>query len=310
MLITGAAGFIGSHIARRMVRENFSVHIIARKGTDLWRVKDVLHGLVVHWADLTDEKSMRTLADEINPDHIFHLAVAGLRGGVSLPEKDLIRVNLLGLMNILTIFKEAHYKSFINFGSSSEYGCKETRMAESDSCRPINAYGVTKLAATSYASFIGITQGKPIVTLRPFSPFGPYDHRERLISSIALKVLGGKDPVLAQPNTVRDYIFIDDVVDLSLEAMRKAENLCGEIFNVGNGKEQTTERVVNIILGFLGVQKKPNWGNVAPRPLESPKWEADMGKTFAVFDWRPRFSLEEGLHRTIEWFRENKHLYA
>jgi len=182
-------------------------------------------------------------------------------------------------------------------------------MNENDVCRPVNAYGVTKLAATSYASLWGLTRGKPVVTLRLFSPFGPYDDKERLISSLALRIVNDQELALATPHAVRDYIFIDDVVEIAVEATRKARESCGEVFNVGSGKEHTVEHIVHTVVGILGSEKKVQWGNATPRPGESRKWEADMEKTFAFFNWRPKYSLEEGLRRTTDWFKENRHFY-
>ncbi len=285
------------------------IHVLTRDGSNLWRISDVLEKINNHSVDLLEEAKLKKTLESIKPDYIFHLATAGIYGGVSASDRELVRVNLIGLINLISALEGVNYKGFINVGSSSEYGLKDKPMKETDLCEPINAYGVTKLAATHYAGFIAKSQNKPIITFRLFSPFGSHDDHRRLISRVILDLLAGRELNLAKPEAVRDYIFIEDVIDLFLEAMDKAAVLKGEVFNVGMGKEQKISEVVDLITASLNPRAKINWGATSPHPWEPKKWEADMSKTFSAFKWRPKYSLADGIKKTIEWFSENKNLY-
>jgi len=308
-LITGAGGFVGSHLLRRLLAEGHDVAIIIKPTSDLWRIQDVLSGVKVYYADLSETDKLCGAVKEIQPDLIFHFANAGVYGGVSLPDKEVVETNLIGFMNLISSLEKISYRSFINVGSSAEYGPKKMPMKESDACEPTSAYGISKLAATQHACLMA-AKGKPILTLRLFSPFGPFDDHRRLISKVILDRIHGRDSLLADPTAVRDYIFIDDVADVFMEASQEAASLPGEIFNVGRGHQEKVSRVVEIIQNLLPSNSKVKWGETVSHPGESTMWEADMSKTFRAFTWRPRYTLEEGLKKTVQWFKQNHGFYS
>ncbi len=311
ILITGATGFTGSNLARKLssLDKGEEIHILTRVGSNFWRISDILEKIHNHSVDLLEEEKLKKILWDIQPDYIFHLANTGVYGGISVSDEELVKVNLMGLINLVSALENVSYKGFINVGSSSEYGSKDKPMEETDLCEPMNVYGITKLAATRYASFIAKSQDKPIITFRLFSPFGPYDDHRRLITKTILDVSDNKELSLANPNAVRDYIFIDDVIELFLRAKDKVGDFKGEIFNVGSGKEYKISEVVDLIIKIINPGYKIKWGVAPARPWEPKNWEADMSKTFSAFKWRPHYSLEEGLKKTIGWFIKNKNLY-
>lgn len=309
ILITGATGFVGSNLLRRLVNATDEIHILTRPNSNTWRICDIIDKTYNHAVDLLESEKLKKILTEIQPDYIFHLANAGVYGGVSVSDEELVKVNLIGFINLISGLEEINYKGFINVGSSSEYGLKDRPMRETDFCEPMNTYGVTKLAATTCASFVAKIKNKPIVTFRLFSPFGLYDDHRRLITKTILDVLANKELTLTNPDAVRDYIFIEDIIELFLEAKDKADDFKGEIFNVGTGKEHKISEVVDLIIKMINPGYKIKWEVASTRLWESKKWEANMTKTFSAFNWRPRYSLEEGLKKTIEWFIKNKDLY-
>lgn len=309
ILITGATGFVGSNLLRRLVNTDAEIHILTRPSSDIWRISDIIGKVHNHLVDILEVEKLKKILTGIQPDYIFHLANTSIYGGVSVPDEELARVNLIGLINLIFALEEVNYRGFINTGSSSEYGLKNEPIKETDLCEPMNTYGVIKLAATNYASFIAKFKNKPIVTFRLFSPFGYYDDRRRLISKTTLDLLANKELTLAIPGAVRDYIFIEDIIDLFLEAKDMAGDLRGEIFNVGFGKEHKISEIVDLIIGMINPGYKISWGTASAQPWEPKKWEANMDKTFSIFRWRPKYSLEEGIEKTINWFSKNKNLY-
>lgn len=309
ILITGATGFVGSNLVRRLTAENFEIHLLTRSNSNFWRIADIISKTKNHAVDLLEKEKLNAVMSAVQPDYVFHLANAGLYGGISVSDHDLAETNIIGLINLLSALEKVNYKKFINFGSSSEYGLKENSMKETDACFPVNAYGITKLAATLYAKLVAETQNKPIITFRLFSPFGPHDDHRRLISHVILSLLSGKDLDLGNPNAVRDYIFVEDVIDLLLETMDSKINAKGEIFNVGGGEEIKIKKIVNLIAELINPNAKITWNQNSNRPWESPKWEADMNKTFNFFNWKLKHSIESGLEKTVNWFRQNQKIY-
>ncbi|HEY4514280.1 MAG TPA: NAD(P)-dependent oxidoreductase [Candidatus Paceibacterota bacterium] len=309
ILITGASGFVGSHLARALVARGEDVHIVLRNNSRTWRIDEILPRLSVHRADLTDREEVRRVAAEFKPEIIYHFANAGVYGGISSDFRELFTVNTIGLLNLLESF--SGYRAFINVGSSSEYGLKEEPMRESDRCEPMNFYGVSKLAATLIASLEARLKNSPIATFRLFSPYGPFDDGRRLIARAILACVSREPFNLPHPRAVRDYIFIDDVVDFLAAAPEGVANKKGEVFNLGSGKENHAADVVSLIAKKMGagdfVAKLRSSDELGPS--ESPRWQADMEKTFSAFASRPAHDLENGLARTIEWFMRNKDLY-
>ncbi|MDO8467193.1 MAG: NAD-dependent epimerase/dehydratase family protein [bacterium] len=309
VLVTGATGFVGSHLVQRLTNEGYQTHILLRTKSDPWRIADILPKLKAHNVDLTDREGLVKLMEEVRPNFIFHLATAGVYGGKSLPDQDLLKINLGGFLNLVEATNDLEYSLFVNTGSSSEYGPKNEAMKEGDVCQPSNMYGITKLAATLYGQAVAATHKKPIVTLRLFSPFGSHDDAKRFM---AIAVSGGiknEELILSNPTAVRDFIYIDDVIDAYLQCMSKAEALRGQVLNIGSGIEigipSLCEKLKEIGKFTNTIRKEPG----QPRLGESPSWQADITKAKKLLGWQPKRSLEEGLEKTITWFRENLKSY-
>jgi nucleoside-diphosphate-sugar epimerase len=306
ILITGATGFVGSVLARAFFGDGHDVHILAREQSPDWRIGDLASLIRMHRCDLLDAPLLANVVGEIQPDFIFHCANAGVYGGASVSDHALMETNVVGLMNLLAALRPVPYSGFVNFGSSSEYGPKERPMKETDICEPANFYGVSKLAATGIAYLEGQLHDKPIMTLRLFSPYGPYDDHRRLIRRTIADLLDMKPLGLRNPDARRDYIFIDDVAALCKETLNRVGECRGDVFNVGTGVERRIKDVVNTLIALTGDASSVEWTTAPPRKDESPRWEADMTKTFSFFSWRPCYTLEQGLEKTYEWMRAHR----
>jgi len=309
VLVTGATGFVGANLVRRLVDEDYEIYILIRKTSKKWRLLDVLPKLNDCTVDLLEFEKLKRIIEEIKPEIIFHLATAGIYGGWHLPERQLIETNFLGTVNLINACNSIDYKCFVNTGSSSEYGHKKISMKETDVCEPINMYGITKCAATLYGNLIAKRDNKPIITLRLFSPFGPYDDKSRLITYAVINALQNNDLNLANPMAVRDYIYVEDVLDLYIKSIEKSNELKGEVFNVGSGSQASIAYVVNEIIELTNSKSNVKWGAVQPRKSDTEKWEADIKKTSKFFNWKPIYDIDKGLKKTIFWFRNNLNLY-
>lgn len=308
ILITGATGFVGACLAHRLVALGGEVHCLTRAASNRWRLADIAGRITEHVADLTDHAGLEALIGEIKPRIVYHLAAYG--GYPFQQDRErMLETNLKATVNLLHACACIGFEAFVNTGSSSEYGPKTAPMKETDLLEPVTAYGVTKSAATLYARFLGLRERLPVVTLRLFSPFGYYEEPTRLVPTVIKACLGGERPKLANGRAARDFIFIDDVIDVyCLIASR--QGIQGEIFNVGLGVQHSVAQVAAKIIELTGAAVEPDWGSQDGRVYDSDLWVSDNTKLKAFLNWTPRYSLEEGLHRTIDWFRAHGGLYA
>lgn len=308
VLVTGATGFVGACLTENLVWEGNDVYIFVRNNSNKWRLNKVLKDITVLNVDLCTESDVNRAIRYLKPDIVFHLATYG--GYPYQQETDkIIKTNFLGTINLVNSCLQSDFQCFVNVGSSSEYGPKSKPMRESDLLEPINTYGVTKSAATLYCQMIAKTQKKPIVTARLFSPYGYYEDKSRLVSSVIISCLLGENPKLASGNAVRDFIFIEDTIEL-LKIISKSANVGGKIYNVGSGKQHSVRQMVETIIKLTGAKVIPEWGSLPDRKSDTPKWEADLTLVRQDFNWEPRFSLESGVLKTIEWYKDNLGLYS
>ncbi len=302
VLVTGATGFIGSVLVRRLIESGTDVHVTVRKESDTWRITDILKDIVCHTADLTDSGSIGKVVKTIGPGAVFHCAVYG--GYLAQSEVDkIIGINVQGTAHLLNVLADTGCDFFVNTGSSSEYGVKDGPMKETDPLEPVTMYGISKATATALCLAFGRSHDIPNVTIRPFSPYGPYDGASRLVSAVIRSCIDGKDPKLSNPSAVRDYVFIDDVIDAYMAAIGKYNELKGEVVNVGSGKQSSIGEVADEIIELTGADVKVRWGAV-DNPRDEPKtWVADVSHARELLGWEPRHDLRDGLKKTIEWFR-------
>lgn len=306
-LITGATGFIGANLARRLVKEAAEVHILTRQQSNKWRIQDILHNILEHQADLQDYERLQKIMFDIKPKIIFHCAAYG---GYAFQEdiNKIVQTNIIGIVNLVNSCLKAGFDCFVNTGSSSEYGLKSQPMSEKDLPEPINNYGVFKASATLFCQCVALTNKIPIVTLRPFSPYGYYEESTRLVSSTIISCLLGKNPKLSSRDCVRDFIFIEDVVDAYIQTAN-SPNVTGRIFNIGSSKQHSIGEVVDKIVKLTGNKVKPMWDKIPKRPNEPNTWVADISKAKKDLNWEPKYDLNEGLSETVKWFEKNIPLY-
>ena len=305
ILVTGAAGFIGSHLAERLIADDFKVCALIKPTTNLSRIHSLLPKLELCHANLLNFDELKATLDKIRPQGIFHLAASNIMSGVTAPDEDVINTNILGLRNLLTAAESIDYNFFVNIGSFLEYGPKSHPVKEDEVCCPTELYSITKLAASLYGQAMAINQNRPIVTFRLFTPYGPAIQPGRLIYEYVTRALKNQEINLTKPKVTRDFIFVKDLVDLLMEAAAKARDYKGQIFNAGSGESVSLENVANMVLKITGSKSNINWGSFSNQIYDSEIWQADLNKTKSHFKWRPSHSLEAGLTQTVNWFKEN-----
>lgn len=308
-LVTGATGFVGSNLVRKLLNLNYEVHVLIRKTSNPWRIRDVSDKINCHYVNLIDKAGLQKEILQISPSVIFHLANAGLYGGNESSTKEYLDTNFLGTVNLIECSKDLDYVCFVNTGSSAEYGSKDEPMDENDLCEPESIYGITKLASTIYAKNFAKKNHKPIVTLRLFSPFGAFDNSLRLIPYVITRTIKNQALLFKKPDTVRDYIFIEDVTESYIRCIKNAKKVTGEIINIGSGRQTSTKEVVRLILSICNSNSRIRWGGKFIKRNESKVWQANIKKARLLLDWTPKYSLKRGLKETVGWFKDNIKYY-
>lgn len=310
ILITGATGFIGSNLTRKLVEENYDLYIILRKESNTWRIKDILEKINLVYADLSDYNTLKREINRIKPDYIFHLATYGSYPDLQKDGNLMIQTNILGTYNLLQATKDINYKCFVHTGSSSEYGIKETSISETDILEPSDHYGVTKASATLLCQTFSKIHKKNIVILRPFSVYGPYEKGSRFGPYVIMNCLQKKEINITSGEQKRDFIFINDVIDIYLKIMNK-DNISGQIFNVGIGTDHSIKETAKIIFELTGNDLNLlKIGAKKMRKIEAiTSWKANISKMQKILNYKPKHNLKEGMEKTIEWFRKNMELY-
>jgi nucleoside-diphosphate-sugar epimerase len=308
ILITGATGFIGANLAEYFLEKGADVSIFTRGTSDKWRIRSILRNVTEYSVDLKEAVKLEKIIKKIKPQIVIHAAVYGGHSFQSNASK-IIEANFTGTVNLINVLKGAGIELFINTGSSSEYGVKSEPMKESDLLEPFSEYGVTKAASELYCHAVAKKENMPVVTLRLFSPYGYYEEKNRLVSSVILSCLKFKNPKLSSPDSVRDFIFVEDVINAYKKVIDNKDKVKGEVFNIGSGKQYAIEDVVKNIVKLTGNKVKPEWGRIANSRQEPKCWQADISKAGRLLNWKPEFSLRQGLEKDISWFKRNTALY-
>lgn len=306
VLITGANGFIGSHLTRRLVSLGARVSAFIEPNTSLWRIQDVKDKVKVYPIDITEFKNVEISIKKIKPIKVYHLAAyVNANRSLDLLGK-MVDINIKGTMNILRALEEStcRLNCFINTGTCEEYGDNDVPFLESQRENPVSPYSASKVCATYLCQMMHKTRNIPIITLRPFLTYGPYQTSDMLIPSLILKCLLGEEFEMTRGEQTRDFNYVSDIVEGYVEASI-TERAIGEIINLGSGQEYRIRNVVKLIIDLTKTRVKPEIGKLPYRQGETMHFYCSNLKAKKILKWRPRISLNEGLYRTIEWYKEH-----
>jgi len=309
ILITGVSGFVGAVLLRRILFKHPKAKpfVILRQNANTWRIKDVLDRVRVLEVDLTQGEKLKKEVQKVKPDIIFHLAAYGAYPSQNSLD-DAIKTNVIGTKNFLLALETVNYQLFVNTGRSSEYGYKKKPMKETDFLEPASHYAATKASATHICNTYGLLNNRPIVTLRLFSIYGPYEESGRFVPTAILNAINGDDiNVIRGPK--RDFVYVEDVVDAFLACL-KLKKFHQRIFNICSGNQTSIEKTAKIVVRLAKSKSSIKIGTYKPRPWDTNYWVGDNKLAKNILKWKQRYILEDGLSETITWFKSNKNLYA
>ncbi len=277
ILVTGARGFLGSHLVR----------VLTESGADV-------HGLVREEADLRDADAIRRVVDAARPELVFHLAAGAGHPSDAAARSELLADTVLGTQNLLETLRPLESVRLVHVGSSLEYGPRSTPMRETDPLAPTTFRGVAKAAAT----LLVLQSGLPATVVRPFSVYGPGEQPHRLVPTVVRAAQRGEPIRLTRPGIVRDFVYVDDVVDALLRAAAVPEAI-GEVVNAGTGTQTTNEELVARLGTLLGRELDVRVGEYEARPWDTGSWVADTAKAERLLGWTARYDLDAGLARML-----------
>ncbi len=302
ILITGAAGFIGSNLTRYFVKRGIKVNIIIKKSSNLYRLKDIINKLNVYYADISDQKKIKTIIKKIRPKTIFHLATHGAYSD----QNNLFKIKnsiLDSTFNLINECKKYKFKVFINSGSSSEYGFKNKAMSENDLLVPNSYYSVFKSSSTLYCQYESLKSNLNITTIRPFHVYGPYERNTRLIPTLIRNMIKKKKIKLVSSNISRDLVYIDDAINFYL-LIAKKYNLRGQIFNLASGKKTSIKEIYNLLKKTTNYNLINKWGSMKNRDWDQTIWYANTSHVLSKLNWKPKVNLKKGLEKTVNWYKK------
>ena len=295
ILVTGGAGFIGSHLVDRLVKENHKVVVIDNLTTG--KKENVNPQADFYNLDICDFEKIKPLFKNI--DFVFHLAAIPQ---VPVSVEDPVRtskVNILGTINVFKAAIEAKVKRIIFASSSSVYGNQEKLPFKEDmKPNPISPYALQKLVGEQFAKLFTKLYGIPIISLRYFNVYGPridFNSDYSLVIGKFLKQKAEGKPltIFGDGEQTRDFCYIDDVVDATIKAMESEKLEGGEVINIGSGKSYS----INYLADLIGGKRK----YLAPRKGDVKHTQADITLAKKLLAWQPKISFEEGLKKVQEW---------
>jgi nucleoside-diphosphate-sugar epimerase len=302
ILLTGATGFLGSHLLEALVVKGYQVVILKRSTSNTWRIVDFLDQVVSY--DI-DQQSLEQVFRDQRIDTVIHLATLYRKYDNFKDVTDMVHTNVNFPVNLLEIGLSNGIKRFINTGTFFEYDCTRLPVNEGAKIKPFNLYAKTKLAFESilqtYSDQIAIN------TFRLFSPYGEKDNN-KLIPFIIQKALAHEKIELSDGLQKLDFLYVADIVDAymrAIEEMQVQNRTEGyEVFNLGSGMALSIRDIVSIIEQQLGETLPKVWG--APSSKDMQLVVADIAKVSSSLGWEPAHTIHQGIANTISYYQSKR----
>lgn len=301
-LVTGGAGFIGSHIVERLV--DMGIETIVIDDLSMGRRENVSKKAKLIVGNILESNALKKAMKEV--DIVFHNAAkVSIRNSFSDFHND-TNVNVMGTINILQAMAENKVKKIIYASSMAVYGKNFLPIKENGLLDPISPYGVGKLASERYCLLMGKFYHFDVVCLRYFNTHGTRQTFTPYVGVITIfitRLLKNKSPIIfGDGNQVRDFIHVSDIVEANVLAMEK--EITGEVLNVGTGNGIDVNEIARILINKINPKIKPRY--TAPRPGEPADSIADISKAKEIIGFKALSRLEDNIDEVIDWLRKCK----
>lgn len=314
VVVTGAAGFIGSHLVEELIRRGNRVRAVVRYtsrgdiGNLNWIDPSLLREVEIVRGDIRDSEFVcRTVKGAAT---IYHLAA-----GISIPYsytnfREVVETNINGTLNILSGAKDSTaLRRIVTTSTSEVFGTAQyVPMGEEHPLCPQSPYAATKVGSDKLAESFGYSFNMPIVIARPFNTFGPRQSPRAVIPTIILQALSSDSIYLGQVESTSDFLYVADTVKAFIACGDAGAEINGQYFNFGTGVEikinDLKDKILNIIGQYAEVEIEKR--RLRPKTSEVMRLLCDSSKAYKLLNWSPCVTIEEGLKRTISWFSDNK----
>jgi NAD dependent epimerase/dehydratase len=316
VLVTGADGFIGSHLAERLVLEGAKVRAFClynSQGSLGWlehAAPEIKEQLDVALGDIRDARFVEQACKDV--EVVFHLAALIAIPYSYVAPESFIDTNVRGTMNVLEAVRRRGVARMVNTSTSEVYGTPESvPIRETHPLNAFSPYAATKVAADQLSLSYHRTFGTPVVVLRPFNTFGPRQSTRAVTATILTQLLAGRTEIqLGRLDTKRDLTYVTDVVEGFLCA-GSVPGIEGETIQLGTGRTVSIGELFEMACRVTGTKARAieDKRRLRPDAGEVLVLLSDPSRATQIFNWRPTVSLESGLQRTAEWLQDNQHFY-
>jgi len=315
VLVTGAGGFIGSHLTERLVHLGAEVKAFVRYDSrNDWGWIEVLPSSVkekieVVVGDLRDSETVRNAMRDANI--VLHLGALVAIPYSYIHPRDVVDTNIMGTLNILSAARECRPEKIVHTSTSEVYGT--ARYVPIDEKHPLQGqspYSASKIGADKLVESFYRSYDLPIVTVRPFNTYGPRQSARAVIPTIITQVLAGNEVFLGSLEPTRDFTYVADIVEGFIK-VSESERSIGEVINLGSGFEISVGDLADKIISLIGKEVRivSDPERVRPSKSEVERLVANNSKAKNLLGWQPEVSLDEGLRRTIDWFSQFQERY-
>ncbi len=299
ILVVGGRGFIGRHLSNYLT--NLGSHVTTLSITE---PKEHTNGSNMGHlaADLRNPESLRNAIGDKHFDYVVNSGgyidhTLYFSGG-----RDLVEQHFVGTMNLLDLIKGTSLKGWVQLGSSDEYGLLKAPQKENSREMPISPYSLAKAVSTHFLQMLYRTENVPCVVVRLFLVYGPGQSDERFLPQVIRSCLAGEVFKASEGMQLRDFCYIDDVVEGVLLAMVK-EEAHGKVINIASGQPVTIRDMIEKVVSAIG-GGEPDYGKIPYRKGENMALYADIKLAKEILGWQPTTDIDEGLKKTIAWYRQ------
>lgn len=305
ILVTGGAGFIGSNLLQHLVDTVDEEIICIDKMTYAANRDNVPDKVKFYVSDITDEHNCEYIFKKNKPKTVFHLAAESHVDNSIKDCSEFIHTNILGTVNLLKLSLKYEVDRFMHISTDEVYGTiEEDSFTEQSNYNPRNPYSASKASSDHFVKAFHNTYGLPAIITNCSNNYGPRQYKEKLIPQTIYNLLEGKKiPIYGDGKQVRDWLYVQDHCEALVEIWSRGR--VGQKYNIGGECEVKNIDLVRMILSYLNMQEDMI-EYVEDRPGHDRRYSTSISKVRHEIKWAPRFTLEQGLEKTIKWYESNR----